>query len=306
MIKNLGEIAAIGTAFCWSIGPVFFTIAARRIGANTVNRLRLVLTFFLLALTHLFLFGKLLPINASVSVWFWFGISGIVGFTIGDTFLFNAFVLIGPRLSMLMMSSAPIFGLIIGWLFLNEVLSRQKIIAILITLVGIGWVILEQKNKKAITESSLTKEKEKSYLKGVLIGLGAAFCQALGLSLSKKGLANDFPALSGNLIRIAVASIFIWLIPIFQHKVLDSIRKLKDSKARLGILGGALFGPYLGVWLSLVAVQKTYIGIASTLMALPPVILLPFSHWLLKERISLRAIFGTVIAIIGVGLIFLF
>lgn len=136
--------------------------------------------------------------------------------------------------------------------------------------------------------------------------MGAALGQALGLFFSKKGLANNFPALSGNLIRVSVASITIWMIPIFRGKVTDSIKKLSNPKARLGILGGAIFGPYLGVWLSLVAVQKTYIGIASTLMALPPIILLPFSHWLFKEKITLRAIFGTIIAIIGVALIFLF
>lgn len=138
-----------------------------------------------------------------------------------------------------------------------------------------------------------------------MFGLGAALGQALGLFFSKKGLADNFPALSGNLIRILFATITIWLIPIFQGRVADSIKKLSNPKARLGILGGALFGPYLGVWLSLVAVQNTYIGIASTLMALPPIFLLPLAHWIFKEKITPRAIFGTIIAILGVALLFL-
>jgi drug/metabolite transporter (DMT)-like permease len=297
LIKDIGQIAAIGTAFCWSIGPIFFTVAARLIGANVVNRTRLVLTLIFLLITHFIVFGRLLPINASGTVWLWFGISGIIGFTLGDTFLFNAFVLVGTRLSMLMMSLAPVFGTIIAWLFLKEVLSPLKIVAVIITLAGISWVVLERKNNG---------QQHGHYLKGILFGLGAALGQALGLFFSKKGLANNFPALSGNLIRVSVASITIWMIPIFRGKVTDSIKKLSNPKARLGILGGAIFGPYLGVWLSLVAVQKTYIGIASTLMALPPIILLPFSHWLFKEKITLRAIFGTIIAIVGVALLFLF
>lgn len=146
MIKDIGQIAAIGTAFCWSIGPIFFTVAARLIGANVVNRTRLVLTLILLMITHLMVFGKLLPINASGTVWLWFGISGIIGFTLGDTFLFNAFVLVGTRLSMLMMSLAPVFGTIIAWLFLKEVLSPLKILAVILTLAGISWVALERKN----------------------------------------------------------------------------------------------------------------------------------------------------------------
>ncbi len=296
MIKNIGEIAAIGTAFCWSIGPIFFTLAARLIGANIVNRIRLALTLVLLILTHFILLGKFLPDDAPLKVWFWFGISGIVGFTIGDTFLFNVFVLIGPRLTSLMMSLAKVFGAIIAWFFLNEILSLPKILAIILTLTGISWVVLGRKNDG---------QQHRHYLKGILFGLGAAAGQAFGLFFSKKGLANNFPAISGNLIRVLVATMTIWLIPIFQGKATDSIKKLNDAKVRIGIFGGAIFGPYLGVWLSLVAVQKTYIGVASTLMALPPIILLPLAHWIFKERITIRAIGGTVITIIGVALLFL-
>jgi len=297
LVKNIGEIAALGTALCWSIGPIFFTIASRSVGANLVNRTRLVLTLILLIITHLILFGKFLPTNASLTVWFWFGLSGIIGFTVGDTFLFNAFVLIGPRLASLLMSLAPIFGTTIAWLFLKEILIWQKILAIIITLTGVSWVVLEQRNEG---------QTYPNYFKGIMFGLGAAIGQALGLFFSKKGLANNFPALSGNLIRILIATITIWLIPIFQGGAVDSIKKLQaNAKAQLGILGGAIFGPYLGVWLSLIAVQKTYIGIASTLMALPPIFLLPLSHWIFKEKITFRAVIWTIIAIIGVALIFL-
>jgi drug/metabolite transporter (DMT)-like permease len=297
LVKNIGEIAALGTALCWSIGPIFFTIASRSVGANLVNRTRLVLTLILLIITHLILFGKFLPTDASLTVWFWFGLSGIIGFTVGDTFLFNAFVLIGPRLASLLMSLAPIFGTTIAWLFLKEILIWQKILAIIITLTGVSWVVLEQRNEG---------QTYPNHFKGIMFGLGAAIGQALGLFFSKKGLANNFPALSGNLIRILIATITIWLIPIFQGGVVDSIKKLQaNAKAQLGILGGAIFGPYLGVWLSLIAVQKTYIGIASTLMALPPIFLLPLSHWIFKEKITFRAVIGTIIAIIGVALIFL-
>lgn len=296
MINNIGEIAALGTAFCWSFGSIFFTIAGRQVGANVVNRIRLVVALFLLMLTHLITFGKLLPFDATGSHWLWFGLSGIVGFTIGDTLLFNGFVLIGPRLSMLMMSLAPVFGTIIAWFLLSEILSLERILAIIITLGGISWVILEKKNNG---------DRKSHYLKGVLYGLGGAFCHALGLFLSKKGLTDNFSALSGNLIRILIATTTIWIFPFFQGEIIETIRKLNNKKARITILGGAFFGPFLGVWLSLIAIQNTYIGIASTLMALPPIILLPLSYWVFKEKITLRAILGTIIAISGVALIFL-
>jgi len=292
---SVGELAALGTALCWSFGSILFTIASRKIGANATNRLRLTLALFLFILCHLIIFGKPLP-NAAPAHWFWLGLSGFIGFTIGDTLLFRAFVINGPRVTMLLMSLAPIFGTIIAWLFLREILGPAKILAIIITLSGIAWVISGQKNND---------QKKDPYLKGILLGLGASGCQTLGLFLSKKGLGNNFSPFSGNLIRLLSATITIWLIPFLQGTVGKTLEKLSDKKGALTMFGGALLGPFLGVWLSLVAIQNTYIGIASTLMALPPIILIPLSHWIFKERITLRAILGTVVAITGVALIFL-
>ena len=81
---------------------------------------------------------------------------------------------------------------------------------------------------------------------------------------------------------------------------------MKDRKALLEIGAGALTGPVLGVTLSLVAIAHTHIGVASTLMSLTPVILLPVSYFLFKEKITSRAIVGTLVALLGVVLLFLF
>ncbi len=261
-----------------------------------VNRLRLALGLLLLSMTHLLIFGQLLPHNITTFHLFWFGLSGIIGFAIGDTLLFRSFVLIGPRLGMLTMSLVPIFSTIIAWLFLHEILDLTDIVAIIITLVGISWVILGRENKK---------HEKGQYLTGVICGIGGAFCQALGLILSKRGLENNFSALTGNIIRIFVATIAIWIFTLFRGEMSSTLQKLKDRKATLTMFGGAFFGPFIGVWLSLIAVQYTYVGIASTLIALPPIILIPLSYWIFKEKISAGAIAGTIIAVIGVILIFL-
>jgi drug/metabolite transporter (DMT)-like permease len=47
------------------------------------------------------------------------------------------------------------------------------------------------------------------------------------------------------------------------------------------------------------------VGVASTLMSLPPVFLLPISHFVFGERIGLRAVAGTLVAIIGVAMLLL-
>jgi drug/metabolite transporter (DMT)-like permease len=228
--------------------------------------------------------------------WFWFGLSGIIGFVIGDTLLFRSFALIGARLAMLMMSLVPVFGTLIAWTFMNEVLSVTKIIAILVTLSGIAWVVLSKTNLEL---------KKHHYLLGIVCGIGGAAGQAIGLVLSKKGLVNDFSPLTGNIVRTLVASLVIWTIAVFQGKVPYTVRLLKDRKGAAAMSAGAFLGPFLGVWLSLIAVQHTYVGIATTLMALPPVFLIPLSRWIFKERITTGAVLGTILAVTGVALIFL-
>ncbi len=297
MIGYWGELAALGTSLCWSASSVSFTISSRLIGANVVNRLRLALALVLLMVVHLIFYHRLLPVDATGVRWFWFGLSGLVGFAIGDTLLFRSLVLIGPRLTMLLMSLGPVFGAIAAWIFLHETLRLTEIVAIVITLGGVSAVIFERHNGQVARGH---------YVDGVLCGVGAAICQAVGLLVSKIGLSGNFSALSGNIIRILAATVILWIFPLVGGKFTESFKKLVNTKASLTMVAGALSGPFLGVWLSLIAVQHSYIGIASTLMALPPIILIPVSHWLFKEKITWMAIVGTVIAFIGVVMIFLF
>jgi len=294
--QYLGETAALGTALCWSFGSMAFTIASRRLGYWSVNILRLTVALVLLVAAHWVITGTPILENVTWHHWFWFGLSGIIGFVIGDTLLFKSFSLIGARLGMLMMALVPVFGILIAWVFMHEVLSVTQIIAILVTLSGVAWVVLARTN--------LHIEK-RHYLVGIVCGIGGAAGQAIGLVLSKKGLANDFLPLAGNILRILVATTVIWSIALTQRRIRFTIQLVRDRKGAAAMAAGAFLGPFLGVWLSLIAVQHTYVGIATTLMALPPVFLIPLSRWVFKERISVGAVLGTVLAVTGVALIFL-
>jgi drug/metabolite transporter (DMT)-like permease len=127
----------------------------------------------------------------------------------------------------------------------------------------------------------------------------------VGLITSKLGMEGGFPPLSATLLRMLAAMFFIWLITLLQGKVHTTLQALKDQKATLAILGASIVGPYLGVWLSLIAIDQAQVGIASTLMALSPIFLIPLAKWLLKEQISVKTVFGTIIALVGVTLIFM-
>ncbi len=298
-----GELAALGTAICFSFGSVMFTFAGRAIGSPLVNRARLLVAMLGVVLLHWLLMGEPLPLDAGVTPWFWLGVSGFVGLAAGDAFLFQAFVLIGPRLSMLLMALAPVMGAVLAWIFLGETLQMQEIAGITLTIAGIAWVVSENRGKPKLSHDGI--DSGRTYLLGVLCGLGGAAGQAGGLVLSKIGLANDFPALSGNLIRLTVALILIWLFAIVRGEVISSFRTLRaHPRAVLLLTGGAIMGPISGVWLSLIAVQRASIGVASTLMALTPIFLIPISRIVFKERVSSTAILGTMLAFSGTVLLF--
>ncbi|HEX2906878.1 MAG TPA: DMT family transporter [Phototrophicaceae bacterium] len=296
----IGELAALGTSLCFSFGSTLFTLAGRAVGSALVNRVRLLIAVLLVLLLHTLTFGEVLPLSAGIKPWFWLGLSGLVGFVLGDAFLFQAFVLVGPRLSMLMMALAPILGVVLAWLFLGETLAWLELAGIAITLGGVMVVIAERGGSDRAGAAD-----QRSYIIGLLCGLGGAAGQAGGLVLSKMGLADGFPALSGNLIRLLAATIAIWLVAVFNRQVVSSYRTMRANPRALLIMTGAVvLGPVLGVWLSLVAVQNTNVGVASTLSSLMPIFLIPISYVMFKERITRQAVIGTLIAFVGMVLLF--
>ncbi len=298
MSSYLGEIAALLTSLAFSITSTMFTLAGRRVGSAVVNRTRLIFAVILLGMVHWFFIGSLLPLSANPDRWFWLGLSGIVGLVLGDTFLFQAFVWIGPRLSMLMMSLAPVIAALAAWVFLGEQLTASQIFGMLLVLGGIAWVVIERNGRR--------ERENRDYRRGILFGLGAATGQALGLVLAKNGLYGDFSPISANLIRMLTAMVVLWLITIFQGKALSTFQRLNaNRKALVFLSAGVIAGPFIGVSLSLFSVQQTTVGVASTLMALPPVFLLPISYFFFGERFGWGAIFGTFVAISGVAILFL-
>lgn len=297
----LGEIFAILTSLLWSVTSIFFTLAGEQVGSRVVNRMRLLLAVPALALIHLITAGTLVPLDAAPERWGWLGLSAIIGLVIGDGLLFYAFTQIGTQLSMLLMALAPIFSVLMAWLFLGETLSPVKIVAILITLGGSGWVILERNPTQAKSPSDIPGH----YLRGVLCGIGAAAGQAAGLVLSKQGMSGNFSPLSASLMRVTVAAAGIWLLALLRQQARSSFVALRDRQARRLIAGGVLVGPILGMTLSLAAVQLSDVGIASTLMTLSPIFLLPITHWIFHERITVRAVMGTLVTLAGVAMIFL-
>ncbi len=297
----IGESAALLTSVFFSITAVIFTQASRRAGSLVTNRVRLVIALIYLMIINLILFGQPLPIGSGIERWVWLSLSGVIGLALGDMFLFSAYEHIGPRLGMLLMSLAPVISALLAWLFLGETLQTGQIAGIAVTLSGIAWVVstrpAENSNQPHVDG------------RGLLFGILAATGQAVGLVLSKQGMSGtpgDFSPFAANAIRMLAAMAAMWLLTLAQRQGRATIAAVQRDRSALRLIAiGAFIGPVLGVTSSLLAVQHAEIGVASTLMALPPVFLLPISYFAFKERFGWQTVAGTLVAVCGVALLFL-
>jgi drug/metabolite transporter (DMT)-like permease len=297
-LNQAGELAALGTALAFAFSSVFHTLAGRRIGSVVLNRMRLLLAILYLVILHL-ISGMPLPFHAGVEHTFWLSLSGAIGLALGDALLFQAFILIGARLGMLLLSLNPILAALLGWLLFKENLSGLQILGIVLAVLGVVVVVSERGSSRQVNVTN-----KKDYTKGILLGLGAAACQAIGLIAARPGLGDGFPALSATLIRMVAAAAIIWGIAVFQKQVRESFERV-DGRSWLILAVGAFIGPVLGVTLSLYAVQTSLIGVASTLMAMTPVFMLPIGYFIFHERFGWKAIAGTVLAMLGITLLFM-
>jgi drug/metabolite transporter (DMT)-like permease len=307
----LGQLAALGAATCWAFTSLLFAFAGRRVGSQVVNLSRLLLALLVLALAHRWTTGAWLPLEAGAERWGWLSLSGLIGLALGDAALFQALIYIGPRLAALLMAPAPIIAAVAAWLFLGERLLPVDALAVVLTVGGVAWVVAERRGPPPGAPpppaglAPPASPENRKYALGVALGVAAAAGQALGLVTSRLGMAGGLPALSATVVRILAAAAAVWLAALFSGRAAQPARALRGHpRAALAIAAATLIGPVTGVFLSLVAIQHAPIGIASTLMALTPVIILPLVRLLFQERISSRAVAGTVIALLGVALIF--
>ena len=290
-----GNIAALLTSLCWAFNSVCFTVAGRRVGSAAVNAARLFMALFMLLVVHKLAFGAWFPYHAGTGRLVPLAISGLIGFAVGDALLFEAFLLLGARLAMLLMTLSPIFSVVLAWAFLGQSLGPAKLAAILGTLGGIAWVVGEAPHESG---------RPSHWVLGLVLGTGGALGQSLGLLLSDVGMRGGLNPVSANLVRVVAgtAALSAWFL--FRGQFVTYAARLKDVKASLYIFAGAATGPVLGVVLSLYSITHTSMGVATTLMSLAPVILIPISVWVFRERISPRAWAGTLVSIAGAVLLF--
>ncbi|MBR4898522.1 MAG: DMT family transporter [Prevotella sp.] len=307
----LGELISIGVAFSWTATALLSEFGSKRLGNLTLNVLRMAMALLFSMVLFGVVTGSPLPIGVSSEACSWMLLSGLVGYVIGDFCLFQCYIIIGSRYGQLFMTLAPLSAALMAWITLGQQMSAMNIVAMLVTLFGIGISIVGRASHHPGFSLRLP-------LNGVLYAVGAAVCQGVGLVLSKIGMDQyDLTAMaevgmpewlvpfSANFYR-CIAGIAGFLLLLWLRDGMKPLSDaLHDKKGLTVATATTIFGPFVGVGFSLMAVQYTAAGIASTLMAMTPIIILLPSYWLFKERITWRAVVGAVISVIGVSLFFL-
>ena len=309
-----GHVAGVATSVLWTGTSLFFTAAGRCIGPTLVNSLRIVLAILLHVITYRLVSGDWFP-HASSSQITYLALSGVVGLSVGDQALFTAFLDVGPRIAMLVMTTSPLFAVAFGWLALGERLSVAALAGVVMIVLGVAWVVLE---RSTTPPSAMSTHRRR----GFALALLAAACQAGGLLLSKKGMGtDDLPShqqiapQAATLLRLLFAS--VGMLPIILFARARSRRSAAAGKTTgrsgtplVGLIFmscGTVVGPYLGVWMSLVAVQRTaQVGVAQALCSLTPVFLIVYLRVVRGESITLRAAAGAAIAVAGSAMLFIF
>jgi len=308
-MEYIGETAGLAVAFLWALTSVFFAEAGRLIGSFRVNVIRLLIAVSIYAVLLYVTEGRLLPDDLNSRQVFWLALSGLVGLVIGDSCGFKALVMIGPRLTTLMYSSAPIMAVVIAWLFLGERLGPWSLLGIALTVLGISWVVMERRGKVIAMPSGANNSHPDagSLTKGVLLGLGAAAGQAVGLVMAKHAMVNaggTVEPLPASFIRMTSAMFAIWLLAGLRGRLPSVLAAVRQRRPLSLCAAGAVVGPFLGVWMSLVAVKYIATGVAATLNAMTPVAIIPLVILYYKEKVSLRASLGAVVAVAGVAVLF--
>ena len=292
----LGEVAALGTATCWAFGTILFTRAAHRIGAFTLNLTRITLALCILSLILLATRGTSWAPEAQSRNILLLALSGICGLTLGDWAYFRAFIYIGPRLTTIFMTLAPVFSAIIALPLLGERLVFGALLGMGLTLGGVMFVLLDCRNANV---------PHGHRIRGATLAILGSLGQAVGLNLSKLGMGTVIDPLPATALRMAAGAAGIWVLALATRRVGGVSKLARDRVARWATIGATLLGPVTGIWLSLVAVRHTETGIAATLMATTPILILPLLAFVEKERVSTRAIVGTFLSVMGVALLFL-
>lgn len=330
---GIGEIAGLSSAAIWAVSSLLYSYA--RMSAWELNFWKNIFACFIF-LIHLWIAKSFILLTdvfeAPIESWCWLGLSSVVGIVIGDTIYLRSLQILGPRRALVVATASPIFGVIIGFFFMQDPITAWLLLGVGLTVFGVGIVVTD---KKAEAESPNIYPGR--FAIGVLLGIGAALCQASGVAFAKIGMAHGCEALESSFIRILTAAgtmvLMVLLYPeryafsrklkqlSIQSSVAEDIEKKKNHEpvieyeresiikplfewhAMKYFLPGMIMGTWIGIWFFQMAQQYADTAVVTTLASTCPVFAIPLVWGFQGHRVSLKGILGTFVAVFGIYLV---
>ena len=302
-LPHFGETMAVLAALIFACTSVFFTNAGRRLGLVPLNLLRLLGGMVLLGATQLAVTGRLWPEASPASI-LWIGASGVVGLAIGDAALFRAFTLVGPRRGMLAMASAPVFTVMTAWLLLDEALGVQALLGIAVVMAGVALAVLG----KDPGGGDFADPDRRLLARGYALGMVAAAGQGLGSAFVKLGMADattPVDPLAATFVRMVFACAAYWLVVLPRQAPRALVAALRDRRGVANLAAATFLGPYVSVYISILAIRYAEAGVAQVLLGSVPIFVMGPAWLVYRDRPSRVALVGAVVAVAGGALLFL-
>ena len=298
-----GVIFALCAAALWSVAPLAFAAAGRRIGPLRVNLLRIAIAtcalLLILALMYAAQQGR--PVLPRSQPALWLVLSGIAGMSIGDALYYDALVRLGPRRALQILTLSPVGSALLAWGWLGETLRPNELAGMLVVMSAVAYAVYVERK----AEGALQREPGRVSARGVVNAVLAAICMGFGAVLARQAFASqpDLSALAATTLRVGAAAVVLWVIPLATRTVRPVVQHLADPHVRSRIAIGTLAGPLLGMLCYVAALKYAKAGTVSTLASMSPIMIIPLVAWRYRTRVRKRAVAAALVAVAGVALI---
>jgi len=307
-------LAALLCTVFFSASAVSARKTTEHIGGTEANFTRLIFAPVLMLLVALS-FGPALAGYWNPTLFGLFFLSGAIGFGVGDIALFQAFPLIGSRLTTLIVHcvSVPVAATI-EYLWLGTTMTAAQIICAVVILGGVAVALAPRENLHI---------KRRDLFKGIGWGLIAAVGQGFGAGVLSRyiyklakemdtlpldgfhaGITVAVQRMLGGMVfsGLCLLAFRAWLRRRPESKNIGNLTR-RDNQWRPALpwlLATGLAGPALGVTCYQWALLDNPTGVVLPIIAATPLVVIPFAILMKEEKPSWRALIGGVIAVGGV------
>jgi len=293
----IGTICALTAALAWAGSSTIIKSITTKIDALSLSALRLCIASILL-LAVISLSGRITEfINTPLMPLVYVITSGIIGLAVGDTvFIKSLSYLDVSRAFPIAQCAYPVFTMFLAVSLLGESFTWVTGLGAFLVLLGIYLITSTWK------ASGINSAPRRISGKGIVLALIAGIGWAVATVTLKLGVMEMDPLVAGA-IRISSAAIVLLSFALSQRKRgALQLRKYGSPSLALALTSG-LISPGMGMVFFITAIQLLGAGKTAVLSATSPLFLLPFSVFILKERLTRLTLIGIFTGVTGICLV---